>query len=724
MEGKFMEAGETEESWLYRLYASEISQSGEMRLQMDDDEAVVDGEVWNGVPIDGSRTRSQVKFNIVRRNIQLLTGLWTQSAGEAKVMPARGGDGPEGDIARADATIKNLIMRKHENACSANFNIRQAVMQAASCGIAFLHDYPKQIINEDGKMMMLFEKAHVDWRFCVWDTGFRRPDMQDARYFFERHWLDLDVAKEMFPKAVQEIEDAKTSFDPRRAVMGDFESGYDGHSGRRRDYLTDDDIYGIYHSADRGNFRWRGYTGAGGRIGVWVTRAWWRGFTREGAAIRRRVYYRDFVSSAGGFVGLMPKKAEWMFLPFTPIIYSRDPATGFPRGLASDLKEPARQINAAWSQMMDAAESKRVVMSESAVSQLYYGDSSIPATERIQRIKESMTGQFEFLVVPDGMEESVKIDNNSDSYRMAGDLANMLLGVLHNTVNTLNPATLGTPGNAKSGIAIQSQQMQGITSVADFMKNANLAVKCSGEKMLSLIEWRGEMDEYYSADDFLRGQRIIDPKQILQEAGYEGSDGEYSLSSNRAQYTVSSMPMSGPGNEGVIAALQKAGENLGDMYPLFLPIIIRLMPNIPQAKQYSEMIAAMLMKKGFPISPDMVSQEEAKTMEEQDAQNQQQQAMLQQIEQAMSQATIDKTTAEAELARARAAKESDSTPLKMHEISARRDAEGEKNAVASMGANAAAGSAADVESLVMENDDLRRQLAAMGRMNPAPPPAG
>src|SRR5690606_8066440 len=48
------------------------------------------------------------------------------------------------------------------------------------------------------------------WRNIIFDSTYRRLDMQDCRYLFRVKWVDLDVAIALFPERKEQLIDAST----------------------------------------------------------------------------------------------------------------------------------------------------------------------------------------------------------------------------------------------------------------------------------------------------------------------------------------------------------------------------------------------------------------------------------------------------------------------------------------------------------------------------------
>lgn len=701
---------DTEIEKLKNFFIGEVNISLPMYAQMEDDEAVVEGDIWNGVRIDRSRSSSVPRINLVRQSIQVIAGMWAQSAGEASVLPAKGGEGEDGKAARADAIIKNYIMRHHERASGAKFQVRQAVMQAASCGISWLHDFHHRVTDENDETATEIVKSFLDWRFCVWDSGFQKPDFSDGRYFFHRWFLDLDVAKKMYPRSVREIEAARRGWQPWRLLYEDLGAG----TGLAFSRNSRGNLYSPYGGA-AGDGYFDGFEGehsdlaagfpGGERQGVWVIRAYWRDISpdEQNDAVRRQVFYRDFVVGGGDWQPLS-KKEPWHFIPYTPLIYGRDPSTGWPRGLTNDLKDPARHFNAAVEQMLSASQSQTVVAEKSAVAPMFTDIPTGSVEEQLAMLTKYTSGPQKMVIVGDGTIDQIRIDSNEAKFNQAGNVANLLMSVLQNGVNSLNSATLGNESGAQSGVAIGRQQSQGVTSVRDFMENVHLAVRFSGEKSLALIENYGDMPEYFRVESMLSGNSVIDARDVMKKGGV--SPEMYSLRAMRAQYSVVSAPASSAEVEKFINVLMEISKQMGGMGALFYPLIIRMMPNLPQGLEFSQLAAKVLTQQGLPLG-DFVAPDDQEEMQQAAQQQSAKAEEAEQMQKAGFAAEIDKTAADAELSRAKA-QEAGAGILQGEAQTQIKAAEaGAKMAAASsQGAETR-----DMETLAAENAELKGQLA-------------
>ena len=714
---------------LKRFYEAELATSDVLRRTLSDDEAVVEGDLWSGARVNWDRARTMTDLNLVRQTIRTVTGLAFDQAGEAMIMPATSGE--DEDRARADATIKSHILRHHERACAARFHIRNAISQAAACGISWLHD-----MNYDfggragGGSMFRVEKSHEDWRYIVWDTSFRKPDFSDGRYLFHHRFIDLDAAKKFYPNHANILDSAATSYHAYRDIYGPqgnpFSDQFYGGPGGGEIWARDP----VSESPFGNGMSGFGGTGAGGgrRDGVWVVRAWWRDFSREQGEIREKVFYRDFVvaGARGAWHSLMDK-GEWHFIPFTPMIFSCDPSTGWPRGLAFDMKEVCRQFNLTISQMIDSAQSKSLQAEISAVAPMFGDRPEMSGDEKVSRLQSQLAQKFAVLLFADGAlgDNRFKLDHNTQEFKQGHDLATLLMGILQSGVSSVNAATLGNASQARSGYAIERQQSQGAASLSAFIENVNLACRISGEKMLSLIQFYGRPELFYQAEDYLQGNRVISVETVLHEGGWEPQS--YSLDQLRAQYIIVPQPFEGPEGNRVLGVLQGAMEKLPEeAASMMIPLLIRLIPGFPQGRQFAEAIAVFLRKNGIPVPDEFLGQEALKAVQDADQQNAQTQQEDRQIGVESESAKIDKDRAAAELARAKAAAEQIAADAKMMGVEVDAFSAGEKamidaHAAAAPGAAAAQGDQRDAV-IAMLRQQLQMANARLAAKQGARPP--
>ena len=431
---------------LKRFYEAELGLSADLRRTLEDDEAVVEGDLWRGAQVDWTRQRTMPDLNLVRQTIRVVAGLANDQAGEALVLPAQGGQQGHEDMAQADATVKGHILKHHERACAARYHFRQAIAQAAACGISWLHDMNYAFGGRGGAdAIFKIEKSHEDWRYIVWDTNFRKPDFSDGRYLFHHRFVDLDAAKKMYAGKDKVLDSSATMFSAYRDIYGPMTDTWGAtHYGGP----TGGDIWG----ADRDTNYAGGFSGTEGmggrRDGVWIVRAWWRDYIREQGQVRDQVYYRDFViSGSRGAWHSLTQRGEWHFIPFTPILYSIDPSTGWPRGLAYDMKEVCRQFNLTVGKMMDSANSKSLQAEIGAIEPMFADRPDMTGEDKVRELEWKLARSFSVLLFANGalQGKTFNIDHNTAEFKQGMELANLMLNIAQSGVNSINSATLGQP---------------------------------------------------------------------------------------------------------------------------------------------------------------------------------------------------------------------------------------------------------------------------------------
>lgn len=603
---------------MQNLYAAQLVASARMRYNMREDQNFAEGDIFpeESGDVDPKFQKATVRLNLARTAVTLLVGTYASSAGEAKVIPGIGGDDPEGKKAQADAQLKNLVVRHHENMSDAQFQIRQAVKQAITVGIAWIHDHHYTSIDTEGNKTTRIVKEHEDWQRCVWDTSFRSPDFSDGRYFFAHRYLDKQEAIDLFPSKKELIVGSLQKWTPYENPIDSWESNYRG----RHTSNTGVPSSGTFGQTD--NFDVDGYynmegistasMGTGGeRMGIWAVRAWWREYKVVDGCLQEIVFYRDFLANSTGAVEWQPLSPAntWFFIPYTPIIYNREPKAGFPRGVVYDMKEPTRQINASIAQMINAGTSQRLLIEDSALSAMFADMPSATLQEKLNRIQQSMNRMDQLIIVNDGAlsQGKIKWENNHERFNQANNVANLLLPLFQNFVSAVNPASLGVKSNADSGVAIGRMQQQTITAFKEPLDNFYLGIRRSGQKFLKLIEHFDNVQDFYEREDILKGYNQVSPKDILKGGGWD--EDRYGLNLLSAKFNIIVAPITNTENEKLLDIISGFTRTNPESGAIFMPLMVRLM-GIPQAKQYSEATAAMLKEQGIPVSDDLLSEED------------------------------------------------------------------------------------------------------------------
>ena len=156
-----------------------------------------------------------------------------------------------------------------------------------------------------------------------------------------------------------------------------------------------------------------------------------------------------------------------------------------------------------------------------------------------------------------------------------------------------------------------------------------------------------------------------------------------------------------------------------------------MIPGLPQGRKFAEAIGVFMRQQGIPVPDEFLSAEALKEVEDSDKKAAAAQEEERKLALGLQQAQTDKTTAEAQLAAAKAGvtKQDADTRLMNVEVGAFAAGESAATQAAAAGAPAAqAGGEADAQAQVAA---LRQQLAAatarireLSRQQGGPPPEG
>lgn len=623
-DGHPLDSGESEliHKRLLAHYANELDIQSEQRAAMREDERFFDGDQWDEGDATLLRARGQMPlvFNVIAPAINWMLGTERQNRTQYKVLPREKSDG------RA-ARLKTELMKYVDDTNHTDFAWSGAFADAVKVGIGWIEEGWQGDSGEEPIFI-----RHESWRNVLWDSRASGLGLEDARYMFRPKWVDLDIAKQLFPgprnDAVLEAS-ASTSGDVLGSLVttGD-ESMDEGEqiamlahtsredsAGRRRLRL----IEGWYRTIEE-----RPYVKGGSFSGELfdVTSPGHGGELDSGkATIRWRTAptIRVAIFTATGLLWDSPTPYRHNRFPFTPIWGNRRGSDNMPYGIIRNLKDIQRDINKRHSKATHILNSSKILAERGAILDM---DAFAEEAARPDAILEYEPGR------------AVTIDHGKEMGSAQIDLMSRNIEMVQQTSGITDEA-MGRQTNANSGKAIEARQRQGSVATAHFLDNLRLARRLSGEKALSLIE------QFYTDE---KAFRITNNRGTPEYLKINDQDAENDILRSKADFVIAEDAWRATQRQ---AEMQELMELMQQVAPVAPQIVVTLLDLLVEAMDIPsrEEIVSRIRKLTGMTDPDMTDEEKAADPELQAraAQEAEQAAMMKR----MAEAEASKLEAEA-----------------------------------------------------------------------------
>jgi hypothetical protein len=477
------EEARKEFSKLMGWYFHEKDRQAVNRLEMATDADFYDSIQWNhdDAQILEGRGQAPLVFNEVAPMVDWVIGTERRARVDWKVLPRA-----EDDVELAD--IKTKVMKYVSDVNRSQFVRSRAFADAVKAGVGWIDDGARDDPSED----VLYSR-YEDWRNVLWDSSSYEPDLSDARYVFRWRWVDLDIARMMFPDRVRCIE---RGAEDRDAMTGDGiddeEAGlppsqYQSHAnGVVRASGT-----GSIHSGDSRRYRVRliecqyrkpaqvQVVASGpfkGKVYNQMDRAMGSALAEQGATIidkvMNRVHFAVFTDS--DMLAHGPSIYRHNRFTLTPVWCYRFGRSRLPYGLIRRVRDIQQDLN--------KRASKALFMLNS--NQTLY---EVGAVDDINRVREEVNRPDGDIPLKPGGMGKFQIRRDTDA---ASGQINMMMLDAQSIQKSAGVAdeNLGRQTNAVSGEAIKARQLQGSVVTTEPFDNLRLAAQIQGEKQLSLVE--------------------------------------------------------------------------------------------------------------------------------------------------------------------------------------------------------------------------------------------
>lgn len=458
-------------SRLVSYYRQELDRQSENRFQMAADEDYLDNIQWTEEDAAILRDRGQAPlvYNVISTSVRWVLGTEKRSRMDFKVLPRRKEEGKP-------AEKKTALLKYLSDVNRTPFSRSRAFKDGVTVGLGWLET---GIQDESDGEEPIYDR-YESWRNILWDSSATENDLSDSRYMFRTKWVDVDVAKALFPDRKEQIDMA--------VVEGEQFGTFDGTDG---DEPMD---YAEFHREDFGIAR--NIVSHKRRrvrlIECWykkperrqrITKGPWKGQIFDPNEPRHQEYgetlaekltftMRCAIMTAGDLLYDGESPYRHNRFPFIPIWGYRRGRDGLPYGMVRGLRDIQDDINKRAAKAQHILSTNKVIMDEGAVPDL-------------DEFREEVAHADAILVKRKGYDLQLNVDRELAPAHL--DLMSRGIQMIQQ-VGGVTDELLARQTNATSGVAIQRRQEQGSLATSDFFDNLRFAEQLRGEIELSLIE--------------------------------------------------------------------------------------------------------------------------------------------------------------------------------------------------------------------------------------------
>jgi len=419
------------------------------------------------------RGQAPLVFNVIAQSVNWIIGTEKRGRIDFKVLP-------RGKEDAKPAEQKTALLKYLADVNRTPFHRSRAFEDACKVGIGWIEDGVQD--DDDGEPVY---SRYESWRNMLWDSASTEMDLSDARYVTRTKWVDLDVAKALFPEREELLD---------RSSAEESAYGTDG-IGRDADQPMDE----AEHHLD---YRIDGMTDSSyNRRRVRLIEVWFRkpmnvkkivqgDFAGEiyddqnqdmlnsveagnsVAANKLTMRMHCAVMTTKGLCFLDESPYRHNKFPFTPIFCYRRDRDNMPYGVIRGMRDIQEDINKRASKALYILSSNKIIMDEGAVAD-------------ITELAEEAARPDGIIVKRPGKELRLDVDRNLSQAHL--DLMSRDISMIQQ-ISGVTDELMGRQTNAQSGKAVEARQEQGMMSTAKLFDNLRFATQIQGENQLSLVE--------------------------------------------------------------------------------------------------------------------------------------------------------------------------------------------------------------------------------------------
>lgn len=462
---------------LLSYYRQELDRQSENRFQMAIDEDYYDNIQWSEDEARQLKERGQapIVYNVTAQTINWVIGSEKRGRTDFKILPREKED-------TKPAEIKTKLLKYLSDVNRLPFSRSRAFEDAIKVGIGWLEDGAQD--EDDGEPIY---SRYESWRNILHDSASTELDFSDGRYIFRSKWVDVDVAKALFPGREAQIDDAVVdaslygSFD---MVDGDVPMDYMEFdrtnyavartlvSHKRRRVRLIECEYRVPEKVQRlkgGIYKGEIYDPEDPRH----VEAVLSGASRLASKVMMRVRLAHMTVKDLLWEGPSPYRHNRF--RFTPIWCYRRGRDNLPYGMIRSIRDIQDDINKRASKALHILSSNKVVMDEGA----------LPEGTTLDEFAEEIARPDAIIIKRPGKELVINAERDLAAPHL--DLMSRGINMIQQ-VGGVTDELLGRTTNAVSGVAVQKRQEQGSLATNKPFDNLRLAVQMQGELQLALLE--------------------------------------------------------------------------------------------------------------------------------------------------------------------------------------------------------------------------------------------
>lgn len=462
---------------LLSYYRQELDRQSENRFQMAIDEDYYDNIQWSEDEARQLKERGQapIVYNVTAQTINWVIGSEKRGRTDFKILPREKED-------TKPAEIKTKLLKYLSDVNRLPFSRSRAFEDAIKVGIGWLEDGAQD--EDDGEPIY---SRYESWRNILHDSASTELDFSDGRYIFRSKWVDVDVAKALFPGREAQIDDAVVD----ASLYGSFD-------------MVDGDVPMDYMEFDRSNYSVARTLVSHKRRRVRLIECEYRVPEKvqrlKGGIFKGEIYDENdprhveaVLSGASALASKVMMRVRLAHMTvkdllwegpspyrhnrfrFTPIWCYRRGRDNLPYGMIRAIRDIQDDINKRASKALHILSSNKVIMDEGA----------LPEGTTLDEFAEEIARPDAIIIKRAGKELVI----NAERDLAAPHLDLMSRGIqMIQQVGGVTDELLGRTTNAVSGVAVQKRQEQGSLATNKPFDNLRLAVQMQGELQLSLLE--------------------------------------------------------------------------------------------------------------------------------------------------------------------------------------------------------------------------------------------
>lgn len=462
---------------LLSYYRQELDRQSENRFQMATDADYYDSIQWSETDAATLKDRGQapIVYNVIAQTVNWIIGTEKRGRSDFKILPRTKDDSKT-------AQLKTDLLKYLSDVNRLPFSRSRAFEDAIKVGLGWLEDGAQD--EDDGEPIY---SRYESWRNILHDSASTELDFSDGRYIFRSKWVDVDVAKALFPGREAQIDSAVVD----ASLYGSFD-------------MVDGDVPMDYMEFDRTNYSVARTLVTHKRRRVRLIECEYRVPERvnrlRGGVFKGEIYdptdprHIEAIQSGASDVAskvMMRVRLAHMTVKdllwegpspyrhnrfrWTPIWCFRRDRDNLPYGIIRAIRDIQDDINKRASKALHILSSNKVIMDEGA----------LPDGQSLDEFAEEVARPDAIIIKRPGKELVLNAER---------DLAAPHLELMSRSINMIQQVggvtdeLLGRTTNAVSGIAVQRRQEQGSLATNKPFDNLRLAVQMQGELQLSLIE--------------------------------------------------------------------------------------------------------------------------------------------------------------------------------------------------------------------------------------------